>query len=189
MLPEELLQKICKGDAMAFRQFYDVFKERVYNTALSYLQNEQEAEEATQDVFVEIHQSATKFKAQSSASTWIYRITVNKCLDRIRHRSRQKRFAFISGLFSQSTGELVHDPVNFHHPGIIAEHKESAAMLFNAIRQLPENQKTAFILKQVEGLPQREIAEIMSVTEKSVEALLQRAKTTLRKIITNETKD
>jgi RNA polymerase sigma factor (sigma-70 family) len=181
-LPEDLLRRINEGDATAFRQFYELFKDRVYNTCLSYLQNEEEAEEALQDVFVEIHNSAAKFRGQSSASTWVYRIAINKCIDRIRYKNRQKRFAFMSSLFS-NTGDLLHDPASFEHPGILAENKEKSKLLFGAIRQLPENQQTAFILKHVEGLKQKEIEDIMNISGKAVESLLQRAKVNLRKTL------
>lgn len=184
MLPEELLQLISNGDNNALGRLYELFKDRVFNTCLAHLQHQEEAEEATQDVFVEIFRSAGRFQHKSSVATWIYRISVNKCLDRIRSRNRQKRFGFISSLFSSHTGAPIHDPPSFHHPGIQLEQKEDAALLFMAIRQLPENQQSAFILKHVEGLSQKEIAQIMDTTEKAIESLLQRAKNNLKKILT-----
>lgn len=192
MEAEQLIISICQGVNPAFKQFYDLFKERVYNTCLSHLQNESEAEEATQDVFIEIYKNACSFQQMSAASTWVYRIAVNKCIDRIRYNKRQKRFGFISSIFNNDTGELQHDPVEFNHPGIVFENKDKAAKLFAAIAQLPDNQQSAFILKQVEGLPQKEVAKIMDMTEKAVESLLQRAKGNLRKSLEgfyNESKD
>lgn len=185
MLPEELLQYIAKGDNDAFRQLYELFKARVYNTCLSYLQNTGDAEEATQDVFVEIYHAAAKYQGNAGAATWIYRITVNKCLDRLRYNNRQKRFSFLTSIFNRDTGALKHDAPTFEHPGVKAENREQSIMLFKAIRQLPENQQTAFILKQIEGLSQREIANLMGVGEKAVESLLQRAKANLRKILSD----
>lgn len=183
MQDEQLIRAVAAGDMQAFKQLYELFKDRVYNTCLSHLQNIPEAEEATQDVFLEVHKAAATFKATAKVSTWIYRITVNKCIDRIRYRSRQKRFAFVSSIFNNDTGELVHDPAEFNHPGIVYEQKENAKKLFAAIDQLVDNQKTAFILKQVEGLPQKDIADIMNMTEKAVESLIQRAKANLRKML------
>lgn len=185
MQPEEILILVAKGDKNAFGQLYTLFKDKVYNTSISYLQQENDAEEVTQDVFVEVYHNAGSYKGGASVSTWIYRITVNKCLDRIRYNNRQKRFSFITSIFNKDTGGLQHDKPHFDHPGVGAENREMAAMLFNAIRQLPENQQTAFILKQVEGLSQREISQIMDVGEKAVESLLQRAKTNLRKILSD----
>ncbi len=181
MQAEEILYLVAKGDKSAFGQLYAMFKDKVYNTCISYLQQSSEAEEATQDVFVEIYHNAVSYKGGASVSTWIYRITVNKCLDRIRYNNRQKRFSFITSIFSKDTGELRHDKPHFEHPGVGAKNRERAGLLFSAIRQLPENQQTAFILKQVEGLSQREIAQIMDIGEKAVESLLQRAKSNLRK--------
>jgi RNA polymerase sigma factor (sigma-70 family) len=182
MLPEELLHKTGLGDQVAFRQLFDLYKDKVYNTCLFYLQNAPEAEEAVQDVFIEVFHSAAAFQSRSTVLTWIYRIAVNKCLDRLRYRKRQKRFAYVAGLFNLS-GQLVHDPPSFDHPGIVFENKEKAKVLFQAIRQLPENQQSAFLLKHMEGCSQKEVAEILAMSEKAVESLLQRAKTNLRKIL------
>jgi RNA polymerase sigma-70 factor (ECF subfamily) len=90
---------------------------------------------------------------------------------------------FLSGLFHRDTGALLHDPAGFEHPGVTLENKEKARYLFKAIRQLPQNQQTAFILKQVEGLSQKEVAAVMEIGEKAVESLLQRAKANLRNIL------
>jgi RNA polymerase sigma-70 factor (ECF subfamily) len=186
MLPELLIPKIGAGDHTALRQLYTLFEIKVYNTALAYLQDVPDAEETVQDVFIEVYHSAAKFEGRSSASTWIYRITINKCLDRIRHRNRKKRFAFISSLSNTPA-----EPANFDHPGVQTDNREKARYLFDAIRQLPDTQQTAFILKQVEGLPQKEVAAIMQLNEKAVESLIQRAKQNLRKTLQefyNETK-
>ncbi|MBS1771782.1 MAG: RNA polymerase sigma factor [Bacteroidetes bacterium] len=183
MLPEELLLLTSQGDKNAFRQLYEMFNSRVYNTCLYYLQHVPDAEEITQDVFIEVYHSSAKFRGGSSVSTWIYRVTVNKCLDKLRYNNRQKRFAFVSSIFNRDTGALQHDKPDFNHPGISLENKEKAGIVLNAIRQLPENQQTAFILKQVEGVSQKEISAIMDLSEKAVESLLQRAKANLRKIL------
>lgn len=182
MEPEQLLRYIAAGDQSAFRQFYELFKVKVYNTALSYMQDQPEAEEVTQDVFVEIHNNATGFQSRSSVSTWLYRITINKCLDRLRYKNRKKRFAFVSSLFNKA-GVLQHDTPDFIHPGVLTEQRENAVFLFKALKQLPENQHTAFLLKHIECLTQKEIAQIMDISEKAVESLLSRAKYNLRKLL------
>lgn len=185
MLPEELLFHTSNGDKTAFRQLYDLFKDRVYNTCVSYLQQVNDAEEVTQDVFVEVYNAAGSYKGNASVSTWIYRIAINKCLDKMRYNNRQKRFTFLVSLFKHDTGELHHDPPDFVHPGVSLEQKEKSRILFNAMQQLPENQKTAFVLKQIEGLSQKEIAAIMDLGEKAVESLMQRAKSNLRNILSD----
>lgn len=180
MANDPLIQQIATGDAHAFRRLYEQYKTLVYNASLGYLQNSSEAEEITQDVFIEINRSAIHFKGESSVKTWVYRITVNKCLDQLRHRNRKKRAGFLMSLFKKESGELAIDVPHFHHPGVMLEKKEKAALLFKLIDQLPEKQKTAFFLAHVEELPQKEIAEIMQASVKAVESLIQRAKANLR---------
>src|ERR1043165_562987 len=164
----------------SFQQIYEQYKNKVFNTVLSYLQNSEDAEEVTQDVFLEIYHKLAQFEGRSSLSTWIYRIAINKSLDFLKAKSRKKRFAFISSLFNDS-GELKHDHPDFYHPGIALENKEKSAILFKAINFLPEKQKTAFILSKLEGLSYAEIADVMETTVASVESLLVRAKQGLKK--------
>ena len=177
---DDLVRKIAQGSHNALKTLYVEFNSRVYNTVLGMLQNREEAEEITQDVFIEVFRSAVNFKFQSSVGTWLYRIAVNKSLDALRHRKRSKRFAFFTSLFHHESGEVNIEKPDFQHPGVLLENKEKATILFKAIDLLPENQRTAFVLSQVEQLPQKEIATIMTLSEKAVESLLQRAKSNLR---------
>ncbi|WP_395062848.1 RNA polymerase sigma factor [Flavobacterium sp.] len=161
-----------------FQSIYNQYKVLVYNVALNYLQNVEDAEEITQDVFVQVHNSIDSFNQKSSLKTWIYRITINKSLDLIKHKNSAKRF-FIFGQKSNNEHEL-NNISTFEHPGIVLENKENAAILFKIINELKENQKTAFILSKLDGLSNPEIAEIMNVSISSVESLIFRAKVTLK---------
>ena len=77
---------------------------------------------------------------------------------------------------------MVHPP-DFNHPGVVMDKKEDAAALFNAIGQLPENQRLAFTLHKVEGLSYQEVSEVMRTTVSSVESLMHRARINLKKIL------
>jgi RNA polymerase sigma-70 factor (ECF subfamily) len=167
-----LIQKVAKEDVSAFNQLYELFKDRVYNTALSYSQNREDAEELTQDVFTKIYKNAANFKANSAVSTWIYRITVNASLNYI----NKKKLKVVG-----DPNETLVNPIDFDHPGILLEQKENAKHLFKVIDTLPENQKTAFILSFIEQLPRQEVADVMDTSLKAVESLNQRAKQNLRK--------
>ncbi len=161
-----------------FISIYNQYNVLIYNIALHYLQNVEDAEEITQDVFVQIHNSLDSFNQKSSLKTWIYRITINKSLDFIKHKNSIKRI-FIFGKKSENEAELKNIST-FEHPGIALENKENAALLFEVINELNENQKTAFILSKLDGLSNPEISEIMNVSISSVESLIFRAKTTLK---------
>jgi RNA polymerase sigma factor (sigma-70 family) len=169
--PHEIIGLIAQGDRNAFQQLYGQFAEKVYNTALSYVQDQQAAEEVTQDVFMTVFRNAMKFRGDAALGTWIYRITVNTSLNFIK---KKRRFSFLQ------LGHEDKDQPDFEHPGIEMEKQEHAKMLFWAIDTLPAQQKTAFILSFVEELPRQEVADIMEISLKAAESLLQRAKKNLR---------
>ncbi len=156
----------------------------VYNVALHYLQNIQDAEEVTQDVFVKVYYTLHSFQGKASLKTWIYKITINQSLDFLKKKKSKKRL-FIFGNKSHNEQEIVQIS-NFEHPGIILEKKEDAALLFAIINTLPEHQKTAFILSKIDGLSNPEIAEIMETSISAIESLIFRAKTTLKERISDK---
>ena len=176
----ELIEQLKLKDERAFKTIVDTWQDMVYNTVLGIVQNAEDAEDVSQEVFIQVYESIKNFKGESKFSTWIYRIAVTKSLDLLRRKKRKKRFAFIQSLFGKND-ELINDPPDFYHPGVVAENKENAAVLFKAIAALPENQQTAFVLSKIEGLSYIEVSEVMQMTEASVDSLLHRAKTNLRK--------
>ncbi|THU32060.1 RNA polymerase sigma factor [Niastella caeni] len=178
----ELIQLLRAGDELAFKSLVASYQDLVYNTALGVVQNSEDAEDVTQEVFIQVYKSIDQFKGDARLSTWIYRITTTKALDHIRSRKRKKRFAFITSLFGPND-ELVHEPVDFQHPGVALDRKEQAALLFRMIDQLPENQKVAFTLHKTEELSYQEIAEVMQLSVSAVESLLFRARQNLRKLL------
>jgi RNA polymerase sigma-70 factor (ECF subfamily) len=177
----ELINKLIAREEDAFRQLIDLYGDRVHNTVLSIIQSKEDAEDLTQEVFIEVYNSIGKFKGESQVYTWIYRIATTKCFDLLRKRKAKKRFAFVTSIFSNAGEEL--EISDFNHPGIITENNERAQILFAAINKLTDNQRVAFTLSQIENLSYKEIAEIMRLSVSSVESLIFRAKSTLRKIL------
>ena len=182
MIETELIALLKQKDRAAFKETVDTWQNMVYNTALGILQNAEDAEDVTQEVFIQVFESVASFKEESKFSTWIYRITVSKAMDHIRKKKRKKRFAFVQSLYGKNDQPII-DPPDFFHPGISIENKENAAVLFKAMNQLPSNQKTAFTLNKVEGLSYVEIGEVMKLSVSAVDALLHRAKGNLKKIL------
>jgi len=167
-----------KNQETDFQNIYNQYRILVYNLALHYLQNMEDAEEVTQDVFVQVYHSLHTFKGESALKTWIYRITINKSLDFIRHKNSSKRF-YVFGKKSNNEKEYL-NASSFEHPGILLENKENAAILYATINELTENQKTAFILSKIDGLTNPEIAAIMQCGISAVESLIFRAKSALK---------
>jgi RNA polymerase sigma factor (sigma-70 family) len=179
----ELITLLKQGDAKAFDYLVTNNQARVFNACLGVLKSTEDAEDVTQEVFVEVHRSITGFKGEAKLTTWMYRIAMTKSLDFLRGKKRKKRFAFVKSLFNEDSNTPRFDPPDFVHPGVQLENKEMAGYLFNAIEELPENQKVAFTLNKIEGLSYQEISEVMETTVPSVESLLFRARQNLKDLL------
>ena len=177
-----IIEQLKQGDAAAFKQIVESSRGLVYNTALGIVQHPEDAEDVSQEVFVQLYESIHAFKGESKLSTWLYRITISKAMDHLRKKKRKKRFAFVQSIFGIND-ELVLDPPDFVHPGVSLDNKEKAAELFKAIAQLPEKQKIAFTLNRIEALNYVEISTIMELTVAAVESLLHRARKNLRRLL------
>lgn len=177
-IPE--ISHLQAGSQEAFRQLVMAYQQMVYNTSLGMLQHEPDAEDLTQEVFISIFQHIREFRSGSALSTWIYRITVNKCMEFIRYKNRRKRIATVLRHFGGSSNRLPEEKADFVHPGVKLQQKELATQLFRAMARLPVRQHSAFVLHKIEGLSYQEIGEVLGLSVSSVESLLFRAKKNLQ---------
>lgn len=176
----EIILRLKNGDTPIFKDVVAAWQDKIYNTAISIVQNEEDAEDITQEVFVTLYERIGDFREASTLSTWLYRITLRKSLD---HKKRKKRNKHGGLLRKIVFGEEADEPANFDHPGILLDNKERAAVLFKALKKLPEKQQIAFTLHKLEGLSNQEIAAIMNTTLYAVESLQGRAKRNLKSIL------
>lgn len=179
---EELVRRLKAGDRSAFRELVEEHKNRVYNTCLGFLKNRHDAEDVSQEVFIQVHESIQYFREEAQLTTWLYRIAVTKSLELIRYRKRKKRknfFRALSGEDDQPDDYGSEDA--FNHPGLALEQKERADILFRTIETLAEKQRVAFTLHKIEGLSYKKIAEVMETSLPAVESLIHRAKENLKK--------
>jgi RNA polymerase sigma-70 factor (ECF subfamily) len=180
----EFIVELKLKSTAAYSKLIDDFQQKVFGTCISFVPNKEDAEDIAQEVFVEVYKSINKFKGDSKLSTWIYRITTNKCLEFIRKKHTKKRFAFLQSI----TGNAISfDKTNYFteitHPGILLENKELNATLFKAINSLPESQCVVFTLHKVDGKNYQEVSEITNRSLSSVESVMFRAKKNLQKIL------
>ena len=185
MTETALINALKEKNQAAFKELVESYQQLVFNTVLGIVQQEQEAEDISQEVFIQVYMSIEGFRQDAKLSTWIYRIATTKSLDWDRKKRTKKRLGKIWNIFSVN-GELEFDLADFNHPGVQLEKKEQAAILFRALKALPKNQQVAFLLIKMEGLNYQATSEIMNTTLKAVEAYMHRAKINLRKIIENK---
>lgn len=172
-----LIAEIEAGNRLAAKQLVDVNQVKVYNICFSLLHNIQDAEDVTQEVFIEVLQNLHKFRGDSELGTWIYRIAVNRSLNFIRKNKKLRWWKQVDEFLSFSdTG--YNEPAETIQP---VEHDEEKRMLYKAIDSLPENQRLAFTLNKIDELPYNEVARIMDVSHAAVESLLHRAKLNLQR--------
>ncbi len=165
------INQLKRGDKDAFHTLFIDYKDLVFNTSLNIVQDESEAMDVLQDVFIEIFQSISSFKGKSSLSTWIYRICVNKSLEVIRKRKRTSVFSLLN--LNNKSPEVEKDWV---HPGVILENKERAKILYQAISKLKEKERISFTLFHIQGLSQNEISNITNQSLSAIETQIHRAK-------------
>lgn len=187
MNDQDFIISLRNGNQSAFRQLVEAWQNMVYNTVLGIVQDRQEAEDLSQEVFIQVYQSIGSFRGEARLSTWIYRIAVTKALDAERKKKAKKRIANLRSWIG--LGEKEEQAMHFDHPGVELDKKEKAAAVFAAMKKLPENQRIAFTLIKTEGLTYEETAAIMNITIKAVEALMHRAKDNLRKLLEHLYKD
>lgn len=169
----ELIQSVLSGNQRNYEQLVKKYQTNVFRTAIGLLHNKEDAEEVTQDVFIKVFHSLSSFAGKSAFSTWLYRITINTSISYLRKKKRKGFWVELTGLFQAQSKEK--------HGEDIVNEKAERVLIQTAIDTLPDKQKLAFVLTKYEDLPQRQVAEIMEVSEGAVEQLVVRAKANLRK--------
>ena len=174
---EQAIIETNQNSADDFAGIVNDRQQMVFNTALGIVQNEEDAEDVTQEVFLKVYDGLKSFRHEASLSTWIYRITITTALDFEKQKKRHKRGGLMQRVFGYMEAD---EKPDFFHPGVALDKKEDASVLFMAMKKLPEKQRKAFVLHKVEGLTNNEIAVIMGTTLLAVESLQVRAKNNLR---------
>ena len=183
MEERELIQRLLQKDEPAFKLLVEAYRNKIYNTVLNILQDSEDAEDGTQEVFIQVYESISSFKQQSSLSTWIYWIAVRKAIDKLRKRKARQNLRKIMPWWMPEENNSVSG--NFNHPGVLMENKQKAAVLFKAIESLPEKQKIAITLIKIQGIRYEQASAIMQQSVKAIESLVSRAKENLQKNLEN----
>ncbi len=174
----ELTKLVASGNITAFEEIYQRHHRRTYSICLRMTQNPSEAEDLTQEVYIQIYRKAGSFRGESAFSTWLHRLTVNQVLMHFRRRSFKNER-------TTEDGEMP-EPII-----IQAESSQKSPLLDrididNAVEQLPAGYKTIFILHDIEGFDHEEISRKIGVSVGTSKSQLHKARLKMRKLLKKE---
>lgn len=179
------LEGIRSGNEEMIRLLVHRYQDKVLRLAYIHTHRWQDSEEIAQEVFVKIYRNAGTFRGAAKLSTWVYRITVNECIDFLR---KQKRRPWLERSKYERESEKNEDALekirSSESTRADAENKEIKAAIDKAVRLLPEKQRAVFTLFYLESLKIEEISEILKVSEGNIKAQLWQARQKLKKELT-----
>jgi len=171
----ELTQAAAKGDMSAFEEIYTRHHRRVYSICLRMLQSTSEAEDLTQDVFIQLYRKIGSFRGDSAFTTWLHRMTVNQVLMHFRKRSVKFEKTTEEGDMPDQVEVGTGNPFKMPIVDKIA--------LDNAIEQLPAGYKNVFVLHDIEGFEHEEVARILGCSVGTSKSQLHKARLKLQKLL------
>lgn len=169
LLQHDWIERAKAGDSDAWEALVTAHRAQVFRTALRLLGHREDALDASQDVFMRMHAYLNRFDARKELSPWLYAMTVNVCRDLDRKRRRDRR----------AIADNIEKSVPPRAPGKIDAAVERTIME-RGLRALSEGERTAIVLRDVEGLSTREVAEAMGVTEVTIRSQISRARVKLQ---------
>lgn len=178
-----VLERVARGDTESFAVLVERHEQRLFRLCQRMVGDAEEARELTQDTFLRAFRSAAGYEPRARVYTWLYRIAVNLCLNRLRRRRIARFFSFSElGEREEGSGRVREmDPAD-DAPGSdrrLAD-RQRWRRAREAIDSLPSNQRSVVVLTKLEGLSYREVAEVLGISEGAVESRLVRA---MRKLV------
>ena len=167
-----IIKQVLGGDADAFEHIVKKYEKKVYNLALRYLKNRDDALDLSQEVFIQVYNNLAQFRGDSQFSTWIYRVTYNKCVDMLRKTQKLRRNVVMST-----------DDENFFETRDCRasieedyEGRETLVTVMKIIDTLPSEQRDVVILRYIKDLSYSQIADVLEIAEGTVKSRLNRAR-------------
>jgi RNA polymerase sigma-70 factor (ECF subfamily) len=179
----ELVARCRKGDSLAFEELVRKYQQTILNLAYHYLGYQKDFEDVAQKIFTKVYFSLPKFDNQRPFFPWLYRIAVNQCYDELRRMRRLKvrTFSELSTEETNSVENLISQP----EISVTSDEnrKEMIALLQKMMEQLPDQQKMAIVLRDIEDLPYSKMAEMLKCTEQAARLKVFRARSRLKILV------
>jgi RNA polymerase sigma-70 factor (ECF subfamily) len=186
----DLVARLQRGEHLAFRELVRRHQDKVYRLALRLTRDESRAQDAMQDAFLQVFRKVGQFQEQSAFTTWLYRITVNAALMRMRSEKRHNEASLDDASPRYTEAGEIAEPVDDWSYAVDDEagNRELAKHAARAVDQLPEAYRSVFVLRELEDLSTEEVAGILDLTVPTVKTRLHRARLALRKMLAERVK-
>jgi len=181
-----LVRRVLEGDGEAYRVLVERYQERIYYVCYGFVRNKEDARELAQEAFVKAYRNLPRFQFRSKFYSWLSRIASNLSIDWLRRMKVRKAEEFDEGIAAKESAGVISMAHYKHHPGRSAEDAQLRVRLVQAIDSLPDQQRQAIILREIDGLAYKEIAEIMEIPEGTVMSRLYYARKKLQKALEDE---
>ena len=176
-----LVEEFKKGSLDAFEELVKRYESKVFNLAMRFTRNKQDAEEVLQDVFSTLYRKADSFQGKSAFSSWLYRIIVNASYMKLRKRKQDQTISF-EDLTPVTRQACVENLTEYGaRSDALTLNNELRVLLKGALDKLPEQYRAVFILRDIDGLSNQEVGEILKLSVPAVKSRLHRSRLMLRK--------
>ena len=179
---EELIVRLQRGDEWAFQLLVRRFRKKIFSIAFGITLDIEESQDIMQEVFLQVHQSIGNFRGDASLSTWLHRITVNRCLNWKRRWAR--RFQWLHASTDSTDDQPAAEPESdLPTPETRVANAQTRQQIDNALKLLPDQARTVFVLRELEGLSYEEIANATGIKLGTVRSRLFHARKRLKEIL------
>ena len=178
MESDALVRRAARGDLDAFEALVQIHQHRIYALALRMTGSEEDAKDMAQEALLRIYRKLPDFRAEANFGTWVYRVTVNVCIDELRRRKRREQLS--TEALSDSGLELSSREAT---PEEAVLQGEEGRQLQEAILRLPEDQRAAVVLRDVQGLSYEQVAESLQINVNTVKSRISRGRRRLREFL------
>ncbi|MCD6508681.1 sigma-70 family RNA polymerase sigma factor [Candidatus Poribacteria bacterium] len=174
-----LIESLLEGNIEALGVLFERYRRMVYNVAYRITRSHHDASDVTQETFIKVFKSISRFRGESNVETWIYRIAVNSALNHLRKMERRREEPFDD----VPEGEIPPTKRSSDDPGRCLERNELRRAISQAMRKLSPDHRAVVVLHDVEGLTHAEISKILGCSEGTVKSRLHYARKKLRRIL------
>ncbi len=176
----ELVESFLGGDTQSFEEILNRYSAKIYNLALRFTKNPEDAEEVLQDVFSTVFRKVNKFEGKSQFSSWIYRVAVNSSFMKLRKRKRS-RTVFIDDLNPAIKETWICEDSELNSAVEVTFRNQLRDLIEKNVKTLPDEYKGVFILRDIDGFTNSEVGKLLGLTTPAVKSRLHRARSLLKR--------